>query len=427
VQANKKKQKCTANHKIMNVMNEEIQLFTNALSLVDEIKNKIYISDRKNFDEINEFLNSFMSIYNFEKNRLPYHINILDLLWANENAHSRIFAELLKQRNENKFDVLESFLQYLVGINPNFNQKPQKPRITSEKERIDLLVFDKDFAIIIENKIHDAVDQSLQLARYIDKVKSKGIKENQIYVVYLTRDGSKKPESQSWKNEHGTDYRDSFLERFFPISFKDNILPWLKDYVLPNCKIKDVYLKSTIEQYIDYLEGMFNSRKIHYKMNLELQNHIKQVLDLNSTPEKNHSILGHKLTELVKVEDQIKSLILATEKECWIEWQRRLKIDFPNYEIVDYINAEKFPKVGVILEYNGIKFAVLIEKEINIYYGIGRHESSSEINNELKLFLKPNLEGFKESPWWYGWKHTSFENGYYRLKTLIEEIIKKMS
>lgn len=407
-------------------MSEEIELFDDTIVLVYEINRLLSMSNRIDFDEINELSKSFMSIYYIEKNKLPYHINILDLLWANENAHSRIFAELLKQNNGNKFEILHSFLCYLTTQNPDFDQRPLKPRISYENDRIDILVLDKDYAIIIENKIHDAVDQGQQIARYIEKVMKKGFKETQIYIIYLTKDGSKKPEKQSWMNQKGNDYQESFHKRYFPISFKQDILPWLIDDVLPNCKLKDVYLKSTIEQYIDYIEGMFNLRKINYKMNSELQKHIKEVLELNSTPDKNYSKLVNKLSQLQKVQEQFKSMVQSTEKECWKFWLGKLKIDFPNLEIVDCSNKINYTKIGVIIEYNGIKFAVLLEKDSSIYYGIARHELDTELNEEVKLFLKPLLIEFKPSQVWYGWKDTSFEDGYDRLKTLIHDVLSKL-
>ena len=330
-------------------MNEEIQAFTDVLTFCDQINGHSNVVDIRKFDEVNELSQSFMKIFKDEESKLPYHINILDLLWANENAHSRIFAELLKQKSGNKYDILNRFLEYLADINPNFKHKVQKPRITSEKDRIDLLVLDKEFALIIENKIHCAIDQGSQIARYIEKVKEKGYKSSQIYVIYLTRDENKKPEDQSWKL-YEVDYKEDFADRFFPLSFKEDVLPWLTNYVLPNCTVKDVYLKSTIEQYVDHLEGMFNLRKIHHKMNSELQNHIEKVLELNSTPEQNYSVLQNKLTEFVKVSDQIRDMLKSTEKECWAEWLRRLKLDFKNYEIVDRSNDVNFKKVGIVME-----------------------------------------------------------------------------
>ncbi|MDR3706081.1 MAG: PD-(D/E)XK nuclease family protein [Paludibacteraceae bacterium] len=405
-------------------MNEEIQLFTNGLAFCDEINKFSYTQDIRNFNKLNEFSNSFMKVYNIEKAKLPYHINILDLLWANENAHSRIFAELLKQKNGNKFEILESFLEYLEEINPNFNYRPNKPIITSEKDRIDLLISDKEYVLIIENKIHYAVDQEHQIARYIEKVKPKGYKESQIYVIYLTRNEDKTLTDQSWQSQ-GADYKERFKERYFPLTFRNDILPWLKNNVLPNCKIKDVYLKSTLEQYIDYLEGMFNLRKIQHKMNTELQDHIRTVLGFSTIPEDNFSKLKEKFSEIEQVKNQLNLLTKSVEKECWEKWLKNLKQDFPNLPIVDYSKAERYEKVGVLINIKGFTCAFLIEKDTNIYYGIGRHNSSLKLNEELKIILKPYLEGFKETEWWYGWKYTSFQNAYSRLKSLIEEIIKQ--
>jgi hypothetical protein len=401
-------------------MNEKIQECINTHSFC-EVKNIIDADEMKNFDDVNELVNSLMKVYNFEKNKLPYHINILDLLWANENAHSRIFAELLKQKSGNRFEILESFNEYLTEINPKSKIIPNRPEITSEKGRIDLLILDIEYALIIENKIHNAVDQESQIARYIVKVKQKGYKENQIFIVYLSRDGNKELAGQSW-SLNGIDYKERFLERYFPLSFMNDIMPWIKNIILPNCKVKDVYLKSTLEQYVDYLEGMFNVRKIQFFMNSELQDHIKQVLDLNSTPEKNLFVLENKLAEIIKVEDQINILKQAYENECWIEWLKRLKLDFPKYQIFDFSKEEKYKKIGVILCYKGMSFSVLIEKEMDIYFGIGKHESSSENIEDLKFFLNPFIEGFNETVMWYGVKDTTFQDGYRSLKSLIEEI-----
>lgn len=405
-------------------MKEEVQDLIYALSFIDEITNQTCVFDKRKFDVINELSESFMEIYDAEKSRLPYHINILDLLWANENAHSRIFAELLNQNSENNYAILISFLKYLRKINQKFDQNPFKPKITSEKDRIDLLILDKEFALIIENKIHYAVDQHSQLARYIERVKDKGYRENQIFVVYLTRDGTL-PESQSWKNQSGIDYKDNFSERFFCISFRYNILPWLEDFVLPNCSLKDVYLKSTIEQYIDHLKGMFNSRNINKKMNKELEEHIINVLDLKSTPEINHSIINKKIEELNKVKDHLDNLKRSSEKECWQKWAKNLTTDFPSFETFDKSNDKDHTKVGLRFERNGMAFSVLIETDgSTIYYGIGRHYSSETVLTDVQSFLKPAIDGFSGNGWWYGWKNTSYENGYSRLKALIEGVIK---
>lgn len=402
-------------------MDKHINVFNEINSLAEEFMNIINQQEKNHFDNINHLCKDFMVVFDNEKQRLPYHINILDLIWANENAHSRIFTELLKQKNGNNYEILESFLNYLKTIKSNFDFFIEHPKITSEKDRIDLQILDKTYALIIENKIHNAVDQEAQIARYITKVNDKGIKEDGIFIVYLTRDGNKKPSDTTWKYLD-VDYKERFKDRFIELSFRKHILLWLKDYVLPNCRIKDIFLKSTIEQYIDYLEGMFNQRKMHKTMNEELKKHIATVLKLDSTLEENISILEKKLDEILKVEEQVKSLIEENKKKCWNEWLNRLKKDFPNYEYIDYSNTEKLRKVGVILNYKDLKFSVLIEEETNIYYGIGRHNASNELIDDIKIFTKPLVDGFKATEWWYGWKYTSYNNGYERLKTLIKDV-----
>lgn len=406
-------------------MSGEIQDFTNTILISDEITHQIGTNDAIEFNTINALSDSFMKVYDLEKSKLPYHINILDLLWANENAHSRIFAELLKQNSGNRFDILTLFSKFLTTLNENFIHIPHKPEITSEKGRIDLLIVDSDFALIIENKIHGAIDQDSQLSKYIEYVKTiKHINESQIYVIYLTRDGNKIIDDKSWKTKNGNDYKNQFSTRFFTLSYKENILPWLKKEVLPNCEIKDVYLKSTVEQYIDYLEGMFNQRKINTKMNNELRGHISNVLNLNSTPENNYLVINRKIDELNKVKDQLEKLKQLTENDCWQEWAENLRHDFPNLQIVDKSDAKDFPKVGIKFKCNGKFFSVLLEKEIKIFFGICRENESDKIFADIQNIVQSKLkDGFQEGSLYYCWKHTSIENGYSRLKALIDEVI----
>lgn len=188
----------------------------------------------------------------------PYHLNIIEELHANENAHSRILAKLFQYKNTNEeYIILKSFVEYIKENNKakSFDKIEIKaPKITQEEERIDIWIQDENYAIIIENKVYEAGDQDAQLSRYIDKTKQQHYKEKEIFVIYMpsvTRDTSE----QTWG-----EYRDRFTERFAIVSFCDDVISWLSKYVLPNLTLKEVYLKSAIEQYIDYLEryaGLF--------------------------------------------------------------------------------------------------------------------------------------------------------------------------
>lgn len=382
------------------------------------------LSEQENFNKTLDFVNTISVKYQEENKKLPYHINILDLIWANENAHSRIFSELLKQKSNGQFEILNSFTEYIQSINKNFPKGIISPKITAEKQRIDILISGKNAVFIIENKVHDAVDQSAQLARYINQIRSKEGDEKALFVVYLTKDGTKKPNPSTWIL-NDVDYFKTYENNFLEINFKYDILPWLKTQVLPNVKLKDVFLKSTIEQYIDYLEGLFNQRAIHKNMNEELKNHISLRIGLGNSLEKNIEILERKSTELDQAKNQITSLIESTQKSMWSNWYDQLATDFNHLEMLpkSFLNENsKFTKVGVKLFHKGFPFAVSIESDTySLYFGLGRHSSSKELLEPIKSLAKIALKGYQDDNkfWWYGWKFTSYSQGYSELKSLI--------
>lgn len=402
-------------------MKNNIESFIQSFEFIDELVTVNVNFEIQSFSEISDICEFVGSKIREEKKKLPYHINIVDLLGANENAHSRVLERLLKQCNNNRFEILESLLEYISESNEGFKLNINRPFITVEKDRIDVLVRDDNYAIIFENKIHGAVDQVSQLSRYIEKVGKMGYRKEQIYIIYLSRDDGKSPSDHSW----GT-YKEMFENRYMRLTYRDYILPWLQDIVLPNIRGKDIYLKSCIEQYIDHLEGLFSLRKIQINMNEKLEEIISNKLGLTDSPEKNYSILSEKMNEINNVRDQIAILRSKAEMSCWEEWIKRLKIDFPNLELMNRIEDKRYPEAGVKIGWGNKHFAVLIEKEVNsntIYYGIGRHYSSEVIDNEIKGYLAPVLDGFKNSHWWYGYKYTSFEDGYKDLSNFIREVL----
>ena len=172
------------------------------------------------------------------KEKLPYNINVIDELHINENAHSRILYKLLQYKNDlGQYEILESLVNYIIKHcrkNSFKNIHVEKPKITQEEQRIDLWVRDEGYAIIIENKVYNAIDQENQLSRYIDKTKvdSRKYKDgSNIFIIYLSQSG-KEPAEQTWK-----DYKDEFKDRYVNLSFKDDILPWLKNIILPNVRM----------------------------------------------------------------------------------------------------------------------------------------------------------------------------------------------
>ncbi len=165
----------------------ELKQFKSTLNFSKLLENRI----QTNFLDLLKLLKDFRIIYDNETKKLPYHINIIDELHADENAHSRIFAKLLRYKKDNKFPFLEKFLKDVCGFDVSI-EKPKVEKVDS-CGRIDIPIFDKNYVVVIENKVTDkAPDQNTskggQLARYIETIKNDYNRNlGNIFVVYTPK------------------------------------------------------------------------------------------------------------------------------------------------------------------------------------------------------------------------------------------------
>lgn len=196
-----------------------------------------------------EFSHEFNKIYD---GVVPYHIFLMDLILPGsmrETAHSRFLWRILSYKAaDGTYPVLESFYSKLLG----FKLIVKEPKITRETGHIDILVQDREYALIIENKRHNAQDQPNQLARYISFVRDEKRQAlEKIYICYLSGDAGKEPDEDSWKNpedlqdEKPYRYKTEFKERFKAVSFRNEILNWLNGLKIENAN----FLQATLEQY----------------------------------------------------------------------------------------------------------------------------------------------------------------------------------
>lgn len=257
--------------------------------------------------KILELLKSFGNNYNKLKQNLPYHVNVIDELHINENAHSRILCKLLLFRSDTgEYEILKSLIKYISKYKRAFDSiRIKSPEITQELERIDIWVKDKEggYAIIFENKVYDANDQEAQIARYIKKTRGHDFKDEQIYIVYMPSISNYEPSEQTWVDmKTGKSLLGTFENRYAKVSFNEGILPWLKEIVLPNIRVKDGYLQSAISQYVDYLEGYFDKREINKNMNMKLNEFLEKELGLeNITNDIVRKNILDKKTEEIKI------------------------------------------------------------------------------------------------------------------------------
>lgn len=249
--------------------------------------------------------------YEKEKNDSPFHINVIDELHANENAHSRILTKLLKYKTDGNHVILSSFLSLL----PNFNESIDDINssfVYFNQDNIDCLVkCPGKFAVIVENKIHNAADQDKQIERYVKTEIFRGIPNNKIWAIYLTNDGRKKVEERSLTKE----VQSILSDRFITMDYRNHILPWLKDSVLPNCKLREDWLIAALKQYVDHLEGIFGIRSSQSELRKKMEKKIIDILGI-----KNMSI-SNKYSQLREFTDKVESLrnILETTSSSMVK------------------------------------------------------------------------------------------------------------
>lgn len=232
-------------------------------------------------DKLIKVAKELNELYKSKKATLPYSINVIRELHANENANSRILRGLLQYSHNGQSPVLQSFIERLKAIaDCPIDISIQNPELTNEQDnRIDLLIKEKkSYAIIVENKIWGASDQEEQIERYIDYVIDLGIPRRSIFVVYLTLDGNKKVSDISLtdKAKKHLGYSNKNNGRFICMNFKDDIIPWLDTLMDLEETRNEPLLSSSITLYIDFLKEYFDARE----EDIEIENYLeKQLMD----------------------------------------------------------------------------------------------------------------------------------------------------
>lgn len=299
--------------------------------------------NEQEFFDLLQFASDFSKIKEKEQQKLPFHLNLIDQLHINENAHSRILMHLLRyQDKEGKYVFLSSLIELICKKKQKEGfrfvlESIQNPSFTHDKENIDLWIRDENYAIIFENKVYNAVDQEAQLCRYIDKTnKNKRYKLENIFVIYLPK-YDKEPDRQSWG-----DFEESFRPRYAKLSYYYDILPWLIDNVRPHIEDKELFLQTAIIQYIDYLEGLFKIRNIEKSMNMELNELIEQHFKLTGKCAKDKILIIQKSAqEMDDLFSQMKALLDIYRKSIYETWKKKTEEKYPKLYPNEKSNAPK--------------------------------------------------------------------------------------
>ena len=139
------------------------------------------------------------------------HFNIFSAIsdvYKRENYNSDILKLILDPNTEDMGDsiYLKHFLLF-IGLNEDDIERYfgnfESVEVLREKHRIDILIRNKKYAVIIESKINETIDQPNQLVRYYKRI-SEDDKLTVLKIVYLTLIPQKKP-CFDYDSEHKTD------------------------------------------------------------------------------------------------------------------------------------------------------------------------------------------------------------------------------
>lgn len=392
------------------------------LDFIDKIVNE---EEKQQAAEINFVMELATDVRRcIEQNRplLPYHLNVIDELHINENGHSRILCKLLQYKSQSgEYVVLQSLLAYIAEQNNEYRAiHIKRPLITQELCRIDLWVRDRagGYAIIFENKVYNATDQAAQLSRYIDSTKANGFTDKQIFVVYLSQQGSE-PAEQSW----GT-YRSEYERRYRNLSFRDDILPWLKERIVPILPDKDYILRCAVEQYIDYLEGIFELRTIDKELSMKVEECIKEKLGLTGRVYDDYRTIRQYQDDINKVLSHLETLKSKVENQMFQGWKIALTEHFPALKNkITLGNRGRVIFVGINLEIEGHPVRIVIDRDTNIYYGIYCLEGKDPKVTSIIENAVSHMGRWENNSSWYCWKYTDLESALPNLIELIEAIM----
>lgn len=221
------------------------------MQILKEWKNILDI----HFIEINELLDESKDISkNFDKSKqdkseIGFNVfNITSDLYYRENFHSDIIKAILdpKEKHNQNTKFLYLFFNLLNKVNPKaiiHEDNYKNVKVVREQSNIDILITDETTkrAIIIENKINNAVDMHRQLPRYYNLVKRNYFVDA---IVYLTLDSTKRPDKHDWTQNELTAINQilkiipSFDRHDRPNIYKD----WLLPAIIESNDIDSTYL-----------------------------------------------------------------------------------------------------------------------------------------------------------------------------------------
>lgn len=410
-------------------MNTEI-IENTLLTLINEFKK----DEELKTNILNKFLPQIKIVIKEIKEEMkqyPPQFCIFDVvnLQRHENYNSNLLAKFLKINIENdsaKLSFVKDFLMYLnhkFKWNYGFKSIEELEKINHSdirikreeyagSRRIDLFIsYKKEFAIIIENKIH-AGEQDNQLEDYYKNKKKDNYKK--LYMIFLTPSGYEPYTlSEESKKELGNNFQTLkhsdialWLENILEnekysflhdsnILFKDNYNKYIKDYRL---------LKSAMIQTIHNANMISNNTKELDMTKAKIQNLLEEHLfkDIQTVEDAEEyrkiftsviDIINEKI-EVISMGNKLKKYWQFTQEiETYLKNNKMNEYSILTYDKFEHLfkNNDYVPHIKMCLSDD---LYILMESyNCDNYIGFGIIGNSDNIKNKINnLNLDSNIE-----------------------------------
>jgi len=302
------------------------------------------------------------------------------------NLHSKFIYELLNPNGTHKqgSKFLELFLKEIEIKLPSLDIA-----IFKEKFNIDILIESKPSVIIIENKI-DTQDHSNQLSNYLNTIKSRGYRDENISLIYLTL-------FEEEPNE------ESIRDKVLNITYSEHIRNWIESCIKEVATIPT--LRETLVQYLNLINKL--THQSHYK------GFILEVKDF--------LLKDNNLKTILNIEASIIEAKIEIQLIFWQELIANLQ-PYYNFEFSNY-NGDRNIKQSVDRYYKkqknrkeyGYEYQVdenlyfFIELKNNLYYGFYFLDEDNILESQQKRLNSIKIDWEDGNDWKYSDKRLNFE------------------
>ena len=389
-------------------------------------------------------------------NKPPFAINYLEYYDSQEPVTSWIIRHIFAYTYNGHHLFFESFAKTFlqrIGFKTDWIDAPVIDK-DHEYKGIDILIRDKHYAIIIENKLKGAQFQLNQLARYIATMRKEGYSDDQIFVVVLPKDdvnnddlsdsvwqlpkdwqcanSSRKCrvdsctcwcDNEDYKRKAHCEKCESLKETFRKrtLFIHKELSEWLYNCIenntvcMPEEELRKQYvLKSAVLQFVDFLNYLYKTRE-NNKYKMDINKFLSEQLKLNNLDIKEQlSMVEDKQKDVKELVEQLDSLYLLKVKEYITYIGNKHKVHLV-YDDNDgrYFHCE--------IKYNGKKIKIVLGYESGDYCEINSQNKLPElIKNDFEIAEELND---KNNDNYAIWKYDSHKESLLRFERVLERLL----